>query len=405
MRRLLWIARHEYVRHARRKGFLLAAFGLPLLVAVGIALLILVLVNTLRPEAALGYVDPAGILDGVTLPAPQADEAPPVPLLAFADEAAARAALAAQQIDAYALIPPDYSERGELNVYGTESLSGRGRRTLEEALERGLLARAAVSPAVADRAREPLGEVAARTPEGAPLDPLLQVGRSVVALFGSLLFVVTVFSASGYLLQALVEEKENRTMEIVTTSVAPWQLIGGKTLGLGLLGLTIAVIWLVTVAIGWTAAGAFFAPVREIPLPLSMLAPAALMLPLGFLLFAGVMVAISAVVTTPQEGQQFAGIATVSAFLPVMLSALFFIDPNGPIPTTLSLFPFSAPVAMQLRLVAGDVPLWQLALSVALLALAAALAIWCAARVFRAGMLSYGKRLSLRETWRALRAG
>lgn len=404
MRRLFWIARHEYLRHARRRGFLLATFGLPLLAAVGVALLILVLVNTLRPEAALGYVDPAGLLEGIALPAPEADEPPPVPLRAFADEAAARAALADGQIDAYALIPPDYGERGELTIYGLESLSGRGRRTLAEALDRGLLARAGLAPEVAARALDPLGEIAARTPAGAPLDPLVQVGRSVVAVFGSLLFVVTVFSAAGYLLQALVEEKENRTMEIVTTSVAPWQLIGGKTLGLGLLGLTIALVWLLTIALGWSVAGAFFAPIRAVPLPLDMLAPAALMLPLGFLLFAGLMVAISAVVTTPQEGQQFAGIATIGAFLPVMFSALFFIDSNGPIPTALSLFPLSAPVAMQLRLVAGEVPLWQLGLSIVLLALAAALAIWCAARIFRAGMLSYGKSLSLRETWRALRA-
>lgn len=405
MSRLLWIARHEYRRHARRRGFLLATFGLPLLAIGGMALLILVLINTLRPEAVIGYVDPAGILEGVTLPAPAEGEDAFVPLRPFPDEAAARAALDAGEVDAYAVIPADYPATGALTVYAAEPLSSDGRATLRAALDRGLLARSGVPAEVAARALDPLGEVDARDVDGAAISPQLLIGRGAVAIIGSLLFVLTVFSSASYLLQALVEEKENRTMEIVTTSIAPFQLIGGKTLGLGLLGLTIALVWVAAIGIAWAVARAFFAPLREVPLPVSAIVPAALLLPLGYLLFAGLMVAISAVVTSVQEGQQFAGVVTLLALLPLMLSGVLVSDPDGLIATSLSLFPLSAPVAMQLRLVTGAVPPWQFALSVGLLAAAAGLAVWGAARVFRAGMLSYGKRLSLRETLRALRAG
>jgi len=404
MTRLLWIARHEYVRHARRRGFLLATFGLPLLVIGGVALLILVLANTLRPEAAIGYVDQSGILDGVTIPAAAAGENSFVPLRPFPDEAAARAALDAGAVDAFAVIPADYEATGALAVYGPERLSSDGRTTLRAALDRGMLARSGASAEVAARALDPLGEVAARTPAGATIDPQLPIGRGAVAILGSLIFVVTVFSSASYLLQALVEEKENRTMEIVTTSVAPAALIGGKTLGLGLLGLTIALVWAVSAGVAWAVAGAFIAPVRAVPLPWSALLPAVLLLPLGYLVFAGLMVAISAVVSSAQEGQQFAGVASLLAFLPLMLSGVLLAEPDGPIATVLSLFPLSAPVAMQLRLATGAVPPWQFVLSVGLLAAAAGLAVWGAARVFRTGMLRYGKRLSVRETLRAFGA-
>lgn len=403
MSRLLLVARHEYLRHGRRRGFLLATFGLPLLALGALALLVFVLANTFQPERALGYVDPAGLVSADGLPAPSDDE-PGVPLRPFPDEAAARAALEAGQIDAYAVVPADYAVTGTLTISGPAELTGDGRRSLREALDRGLLLRSGAAPDVAARALDPLGTVEQRTLDGAVVDEGLLAGRIISAVLGSLLFAVTVFSSASYLLQALVEEKENRTMEIVTTSISPGQLIGGKTLGLGLLGLTIALVWLLAAALGWAVGASLFAPLRTVVLPPTSLAAAALLLPLGFLLFAGFMVLISAVVPTAQEGQQFAGVVNLLAVLPLMASVVFFTAPNGALATALSLFPLSAPVAMQLRLALGTVPLWQLGLSVVLLAGAAALTVWAATRVFRAGMLRYGKRLSLRDTLRALRA-
>jgi ABC-2 type transport system permease protein len=404
MSRLLLVARHEYLRHMRRRGFLLATLGLPLLVLAGMGLIILLAINSARPEAAIGYVDQPGLLAGGDLPLPVPDGEPSVPLRAFPDEAAARAALDAGQIDAYAVIPPDYLATGALTVYGGETLSPTGRRSLQAALDAGLLAQADLPATAEARARDPLGELELRTPDGALVDPTALIGRVAVAILGSLLFMVTVFSSASYLLQAMVEEKENRTMEIIATTITSGQLIGGKIFGLGLLGMTIAAVWLTAVAAAWAIGATFFAPLRTVSLSLAILAPAALLLPLGFLLFAGIMVAISAMVTTAQEGQQFAGVFTLLAVVPLIVSGVFFTNPDGPIATGLSLFPLSAPVAMLLRLVQGTVPAWQLALSMALLAAAAALAIWGASKIFRVGMLRYGQRLSLREALRALRA-
>jgi ABC-2 type transport system permease protein len=402
MSRMLLVARHEYLRHVRRRGFLLATFGLPLLLLSIIGVVILVLVNNVRPERAIGYVDQSGLLNAITLPAPGADSAERVPLLAFPNQNTAEAALAAGQIDAYALIPPTYAASGQITIYGREALSAEGMRSLQAALNQGLLAQAALPPEVAARALDPLGEVEVRSLAGGTVDRLALAGRMAVAIIGSLLFMVTVFSSAGYLLQALVEEKENRTMELVTTAISPGQLLGGKTLGLGLLGLSIAAAWLVGVAIAWGVGAAFFAPLRELRLSLELLVPAALFLPLGFMLFAGLMVAISAVMPTAQDSQQLAGLVNLVAVIPLIVSGVFFSSPDGALATGLSLFPLSAPVAMLLRLVLGSVPAWQLALSLALLAITAGLVIWGAARLFRAGMLRYGQRLGPREALRAL---
>jgi ABC-2 type transport system permease protein len=91
--------------------------------------------------------------------------------------------------------------------------------------------------------------------------------------------------------------------------------------------------------------------------------------------------------------------------LPFILSITFFTDANGTIPLILSLFPLTAPLAVIMRMPLATVPVWQIILSMVLLALSTVLVMWLAARVFRLGMLMYGKNLSLREIVRAMREG
>ncbi|RRR65465.1 MAG: ABC transporter permease [Candidatus Viridilinea halotolerans] len=401
MKRLFLVARHEYLRHARRRAFLLATLGLPLLALLGMGVLILLIQRAERPEAALGFVDQSGLLAAFTLALPNDPEATLVPLQPFAHAAAAQAALEAGEIAAYVLIPADYRAHGRVEVIGVEQLSSAGQRSLEAALRQGLVAQAQLTPAQAALAHDPLGQIEALSPDGRSSDPDAFFGRAMVAMLAGLLFMLTVFTSSSYLLQALIEEKENRTMELLATSISAEQLIGGKTLGLGLLGLTIAGVWVVVGSIGWQIGALFFPALHAINLSLGMLLAAALLLPLGYMLFAGIMIAISAMVPTAQEGQQFAGLATIVAILPMIASASFFLNPNGLFATTLSLFPLSAPLAMLMRMVLTSVPLWQLVLSVTFLALAAGGMIWIASRIFRVGMLRYGQRMSLRDLLRA----
>jgi len=189
------------------------------------------------------------------------------------------------------------------------------------------------------------------------------------------------------------------------TSIAPWQLVGGKTLGLGLLGLTQALIWLVVGLVLWTIGATQVEALRHVALPLNLPVVAALFFIPGYLLYAGCMVAIGAMVTSTQEAQQLASIISLLAVSPLLAHFLFLSNPNGVVPLIMSFFPLSAPVALVMRLPVADVPAWQIAISFALVVLTAGLVIWAAARLFRAGMLRYGKRIQVRELLAVLRTG
>ncbi|MBN1965052.1 MAG: ABC transporter permease [Anaerolineae bacterium] len=126
---------------------------------------------------------------------------------------------------------------------------------------------------------------------------------------------------------------------------------------------------------------------------------------LGYFIYSAIMAGVGAAVTAEQEGKQFAGIFTMVAVLPMMLSFTFMFDPNGVLPVVLTLIPFTAPLTIIMRWAMAAIPAWQLIASFVLMGLTVIVTVWVAARVFRLGMLMYGKRLTLREIVNALRQG
>ncbi len=380
----------------------MATFGMPLLLIAGFALII-ALLGGRTTERAIGYVDQSGILSGAP-PLHTADSEGDryVPLVPFGDEAGARAAFVAGQIDAYVVLPPDYRATGAATLYAGENISTLGEATLRDFVRGGLLA--GRPPEIAARAISPIEQMTRRTIDGgreADSDNFLIF---LLPTLVGLLFMISVFFSAGYLLMGLIEEKENRTMEIVMTSIAPWQLVGGKTLGLGLLGLTQVLIWGSGVA-ALLALGATLIEGLRAALPLDMLLVAVLFFIPGYLLYAGCMIGISAMVTSTQEGQQFSSILSLLAMSPFFANILFVTDPNGIVPLLMSFFPLSAPIAMLMRMPLGDVPAWQIVTSLLIVAGSAVLASWGAARIFRAGMLRYGKSIKLRDLFGVLRTG
>jgi ABC-2 type transport system permease protein len=115
------------------------------------------------------------------------------------------------------------------------------------------------------------------------------------------------------------------------------------------------------------------------------------------------MAGIGAVVDSEQESRQLAFFVTFPLFVPYFFLVQFLIQPNETIPVVLSLFPFTAPMSMMMRLGVTTVPAWQLALSVVLLLLTTVLFTWASVKVFRWGLLLYGKKFRLREVWAVLR--
>lgn len=206
---------------------------------------------------------------------------------------------------------------------------------------------------------------------------------------------------------AVVEEKETRIAEILFSSASPFELMLGKLVGVGLAGLTQLAIWIgsVLILLGLITAQASAADfLPKLPeFTTLMIAYFFVFFILGYFIYASIFALIGSMVTTVQEGGQF-------AFPPIMILLVGFYfsfavirDPNSSLSFWVSIAPFFAPITMPVRILAETPPFWQIALSIVVNAVAIAVLVWVASRVYRVGMLMYGKRATIPEVWKWIR--
>jgi len=390
------VARHEFSTNIRRGGFLFAAFGVPVLIIVLMAVIMAFAVE-MESDAGrvggVGYIDQAGVL-AQALDRPEA-------FAAYDGEQAARAALDAGELGAYFVLPEDYIQTGDVRLYGAVDLP----EALTDQISDFLVVNVGASlndPELVALLRDPADVQIHTLDSGRTLSE-----NAVMALiFIPFIFVFVVIMATqitgGYLMSGVVEEKTNRIMEILVTSITPFQLLLGKVLGLGALGLIQVLVWIVIggVALG---VGQGLEALQGISMPLDMVAVGLVLFLLTYMLYASFSAGVGVIVGSEQESRQIAGYFVFLMMVPFFLMVTFITDPNGPVPLALTLFPLTAPVSILLRMGFGAVPAWQLAVSLALLALTTVLVVWASARLFRWGLLRYGKRPSLRELLNAVR--
>jgi ABC-2 type transport system permease protein len=198
-----------------------------------------------------------------------------------------------------------------------------------------------------------------------------------------------------------VEEKENRTMEILVTSVSPTQLMAGKVVGDLLVGLTQLVVWILFLIIGLKVAPLFIPDMGTMPGidGKYIWLIAGTMLP-AFVMIAAAMGAIGATATESQEAQQMAGFFTLPIVVPFWFVSQIMFKPNGPLAVGLSMFPLTAPIALPLRAGFTNIPWWQTSITITVLVILALFSLWLSGKIFRIGMLHYGKKVSLKEAFR-----
>jgi ABC-2 type transport system permease protein len=393
----LWrVAAYEYRRNVFKRSFLLTLLSVPFMMAVSIGMGFLL--ETLPDnDQPLGYVDEAGVL-AQAIPAPTVSSFDdPVELIAFATEAEARAALEAGALQAYYVLPRHYSATRQLRlVYGREP-GDNARRQFYDFLQINLLAdwppeiayRAAAGTQVTVRSLDGRRAV----PAGGPTFGLL------MPLFITIAFLALILLSSGYLLSALADEKDNRTIEILATSVSPLQLAGGKVLGIVAISLTLAAAWAAVAALGvGGAAGTGIGWFQDLRLQWNnVLAPLVIALP-AYVLAAALMMALGASVTASQEAQALSMLFVGLHIVPAYMGLAFLSQPHGPAAVALSLLPFTALMTVAMRSLFAVVPAWQVAASAGVQALCALGAVWLAARAYRRGLLRTGQRLG----WRGL---
>lgn len=396
MRNFWLVARHEYIKKATNRGFWLASLSLPVLILVIIGVAVLFALKPFQ-KGPLGYVDPGGLIQ------PAAWESRlglQVRLIAYGDEAAAQAALKKHEIDGYYLIPADFLASREVQLYYWNTPPGPLQKDDFTAfLRAGLAAR------FPEDVRQRLTEgpkVMIRSLDGSKEFATENfVGLLLPFVAGALLILLNMASA-GTLLQVVADEKENRTMEVLLTSLSPEQLIGGKITGLLAITVTQVAIWSAAIALAIWIGGQFMEPLRNTQVSAAfVLLTAAFFFP-TFAMIAGVMTAIGGSVSDVSQGQQISGVINLIFMLPLMLSALIMFNPNSPLVVFLTLFPTTSFATIILRWGFAVIPAWQLILSWLLLAATAAFSVWGSARIFRLGMLRYGNSLDLRAAWNGL---
>jgi ABC-2 type transport system permease protein len=390
----LWlVALHEYRRHVFNRRFVFGLLSVPLVIVllVGLIFLVISMENNTTP---IGYVDHSGLLSD---PRPAPTLTPPdrpVPMIPFANESDARAALNAGRIQAYYVLPADYRTSGSLRVVHIDQLKSPASQQFYAFLGANLLK--GTDPAIASRLVKG-ADVTVKSADGSRSLSSSDWFSFVFPVIAGIGFIIAMFTAGGYLMQAVVEEKENRTMEVIITSVSSDQFMAGKIVGDTCVGLTQIAAWLFLIIVPillWHTTVPFLQTLRLSSSTLAVLA--FIMLP-SFVFVAALMAAIGATVTEAREGQQMTGFISLPIWIPYALIGLLMSSPNSSISLALSLIPLTAPVTMLVRDGLTILPVWQIALSSAIQILSAVAAIWLAGRAFRLGMLRYGKRLSWRE--------
>jgi ABC-2 type transport system permease protein len=388
------IARREYVANVRRRTFLLVTFGMPVLFLALMALSIVGSVASQGDPSTLGYVDRSGVLTaGKDNPG----------FRAFPTVESANASLKAEDIRGYYLLSPDYPSSGKAQLFYWQREPDAALQTRFDSFLKANLV-AGLGPAVAARALDGPTDFVVRSADGSRQ----MNGQGFVSLL--LPFVLGLFfsfglmNASGYLLRAVSDEKENRTIEIMTTSMSPGQFIAGKAVGLVGVALTQVLLWALVVLGGVAVAAVFVHSLAAVQISWSLiLLLVAYFVPL-FTLASTLVIMLGVAVTDTRQGQQIAGALSILFLLPLFFSSLLGSNPDGPLMVVLTLFPTTSLLTLAIRWAATLVPAWQVVASWLILAVCAGAGLWSAPRVFRHGMLRYGRRMTLRAMLSAVRS-
>jgi ABC-2 type transport system permease protein len=404
MNKTFIIFKHEFLRMIRRPGFIILTLSLPVLalLIIGVFQIISGITRPAAEVTKIGYVAAAGEFDQFTT---QGN----INLVRYENQEAANQALVKKDIKEYFVIPPDFIATGVVNRYITQPEIAPSQDVIsmiQSFTDSNLLADK-VAPSVITRVESvPILVTTTLTATGAVSPQQGGYANLIVpAVFAFLLAMSLIFS-SAYVLQSLGEEKENRLMEILLSSVSTRQLLAGKVLGLGAAGLLQVIIWVVTMPLLLRLASSSIGGILStIQVPANFWVLGILYFILGYALFAVLSASIAAITSTVQEGQGLASLYTLFSFIPFWFSSLLITFPNSPVWVVFTIFPFSAPVLTMIRMGATGVPVWQLAVSILVLVLCIIGGLLLAARLLRTYMLMYGKRPGLRAIYRGLKAG
>jgi len=271
-------------------------------------------------------------------------------------------------------------------------------------LTRLVLANAGVEKRAINRAVNPTGRGASvynwntKTHEFSRRTGAAEAARFLVPYVFTMLLFTSIFVSANYLLRGIADEKENRVIEVIISSVRPDELLKGKLIGLAAVGLTQVAVWLLMSIVPATMALSTVVHISS-----ATLLGVVLYFALGFGLYATLMAGIGSLGTSYRETQQISGSVSMLAIAPLLLMTVILELPNGALARVLSFIPFTAPTTMVLRITTTEVPLIDYVISALFVIVGIWLVLKLSSKLFRFGLLIYGKRPTFGETMRWLR--
>jgi len=426
MNKILLVIQREYMTRVLKKSFWISSLLAPVLITAIYAIPIWLAMKDKE-------VKKVAILDRSHLwKASDLQDKELVFTFVSKSETAFKTQFAAEGYDAFVSVPGDVLTNPKgVHIYSSKniglSLKESVERLIQNKVRQELMYKAGISAKVYEDTQVDIDSETITISESGDETNSSSAGAMILAGVMGLILYVTLLLYGSQVMNGVIEEKSNRIIEVIISSVKPYQLMLGKIIGVGLVGLTQFVLWIV-LTIGLTQfTGKFYAskakaavelnqgkasvdmdkamqdsPMGEVTkvlestnIPLILLSFLFYFF-VGYLLYSSLFAAIGSAVESPTEAQQFTFIVMIPIILSFLLAQYTMQDPDSTIAFWASMIPFTSPINMMVRLPYG-VPVWELAVSMVLLVLGFLTCSWLSARIYRVGILMYGKKVTWKE--------
>jgi ABC-2 type transport system permease protein len=420
VRKILLIIKREYLTRVRTKGFIIGTIIVPL-IGLGSVLLVVFLVgHTATQSLRIVMVDESGQLapaieqgldgklaDGRPQFAIEETVSRPASLDALQQDLRAR--INSEKLDAYLLIPQDSDQSFELHMRNPDnfSLIGPLSKAVDQAVISSRLDRRGVH---LDNIQSLLKGTDLQLLKVSESGESVEKGQGIAIAISLVVLLYTSLLMYGIItMRSVIEEKTTRTMEVLISSVRPFELLAGKILGVAAVAFTQFAIWMTSTALlfsfGVLASLGMTrnSPLAGVHVPISLVIYACVFFLGGYFMYASMFAAIGSACSNEQDAQQLQWLAMAPLVFCMIIYGVILNDPTSRTAVILSEVPFFAPVLMSLRISLQTPPGWQIGLSLTLLVLTTIAVMYASAKIYRVGVLMYGKRPSLVELVRWLR--
>lgn len=386
-KKIFAVAKKEFLFNLKRKEFLLMTFLLPVFM-FGITSLA-PLSQGMMEKSDVGVVDNSMLFNISDFK----NRSSIINFIEIPAEENARESILSGKIKGYVVIPKDYFNSRNMTFYSASGfpIGEEVQAALKEISLETYLKKENLNPEIIEFAREPVKlKSITITKEGEEKE------ENILSFIGMilfpLLFVMVIFFSAGFLLYGIIEEKENRVSEILLSSITSEDLFIGKIIGLGSLGITQLTVW------GLLALPMLFLSILSMNITIYTVVIVLIFFILGYVFYACIFAAIGSISTTLKESNQIVSIFSITAMSPIFFIAPLMSNPNSLIFKIITFIPFLTPTMIMFRL--GNIEIYEIILGVIVMLASIYVAVKISSKIFKIGMLSYGKRPALKEVIR-----